>query len=281
MADAQDVITLFLTADDAIARDIAEKLHGLNQERQETEAEIVAAILEQCERTPVDDSHSALVFCAPGWHRGVLGIVASRLVERFCRPAFVLGEEDGLAQGSGRSIAPFHLLDALESMREMFSRFGGHAMAAGLTLPQERVSEFRQRFNEYASSRLTPEDFRPHVAVDAEITFTEVNDGSVEEILSLAPFGAGNPSPLFAVRNAEVCEPPNVFKDKHLRLRLRNNGRALMMKAWNFAGRIDELQPGVRVDAVVSFDEDLFSYSRGYSPWSVQLRDLRPAGMLE
>ncbi|MBI4904500.1 MAG: single-stranded-DNA-specific exonuclease RecJ [Acidobacteria bacterium] len=281
MAEANDVIRLFLTADDTEAKTIATRLHGLNQERQETEAEIVAAILEECQRVPITDDQAALVFCGEGWHRGVLGIVASRLVERFCRPAFVLGQEDGKAQGSGRSIAPFHLLDALDSMRDVFLRYGGHAMAAGLTVDKHRVTEFRDRFNQYALQRLTPEDFRPHVDIDAVVSFHEVNDDSVAEILALAPFGAGNPSPLFAVLDATVCEEPVVFKEKHLRLRLRSNGRALTLKAWNFAERLEELRPGARVDAVVSFDEDLYSLSRGYSPWSVQLKDVRPAAAME
>lgn len=277
MAHAEDVIDLFLTSDEARAQSIAEKLHGLNQERQQTEAEIVALILEECERVPVTDDQAALVFCGQHWHRGVLGIVASRLVERFCRPALVLGEEDGEAQGSGRSIAPFHLLEALESMPELFSRFGGHRMAAGVALPAERLEEFRARLNAYARERLTPEDFRPHLEVDAELDFSEVNDTSVDEVLSLAPFGAGNPYPQFFVRNLEVCGPPTIVKEKHLRIRLRQGTRTLFFKAWNFADRADMLQPGARIDAVIYFEEDSYAQARGYPPWGVLLKDIRPA----
>lgn len=278
MAHAEDVIHLFLTSDEVQAKQIAEKLHGLNAERQQTEAEIVQAVLEECERQPVTDDQAGLVFCGQNWHRGVLGIVASRLVERFCRPVLVLSEEDGVAQGSGRSIAPFHLLDALESMKKLFTRFGGHRMAAGVTLEGANVAEFRERFNRYAFDHLTPEDFRPHVMVDAEIAFREVNDSSVNEVFALAPFGAGNPSPLFLVRDAEVCSPPSVFKEKHVRLALRHQGRVLTVKAWNFAERLEELQPGARVDVVISIEDDAYSASRGYSPWAVQLKDVRPAG---
>ncbi|MBL8211348.1 MAG: single-stranded-DNA-specific exonuclease RecJ [Bryobacterales bacterium] len=278
MAHAEDVIHLFLTSDEVQAKQIAEKLHGLNAERQQTEAEIVQAVLEECERQPVTDDQAGLVFCGQNWHRGVLGIVASRLVERFCRPVLVLSEEDGVAQGSGRSIAPFHLLDALESMKGLFTRFGGHRMAAGVTLEGTNVAEFRERFNRYAFDHLTPEDFRPHVLVDAAIRFREVNDSSVNEIFALAPFGAGNPSPLFLVRDAEICSPPSVFKEKHVRLALRHEGRVLTVKAWNFAERLDELQQGARVDVVISIEDDAYSASRGYSPWAVQLKDVRPAG---
>jgi len=277
MAHAEDVIALFTTSDEARAKEIATRLHDLNTERQQTEAEIVAAILEECERTPVTDDQGALVFCGKGWHRGVLGIVASRLVERFCRPALVLGEENGEAQGSGRSIAPFHLLDALESMKDLFTRFGGHKMAAGLAMDASRVDEFRRRFSAYAMERLTPEDFRPYLELDAPVHFNEVNDTSVDEVLALAPFGAGNPYPLFVVTGAEVCDSPTVIKDKHLRVRLRNNGRTLFCKAWNMAERADQLVAGSKVDAVVSFEEDPFSAARGYPPWSAQLRDFRAA----
>jgi single-stranded-DNA-specific exonuclease len=277
MAHAEDVITLFTTTDEARAKEIATKLHDLNTERQQTEADIVAAILEECERMPVTDEQGALVFCGAGWHRGVLGIVASRLVERFCRPALVLGVENGEAQGSGRSIAPFHLLDALESMKDLFSRFGGHRMAAGLAMDAARVEEFRQRLSAYAMGRLTADDFRPYLELDAPIQFSEVNDTSIDEVLALAPFGAGNPYPLFFVSGAEVCDPPTIIKEKHLRVRLRSNGRSLFVKAWNFADRAEQLMPGTRVDAVVSFEEDPFSAARGYPPWSAQLRDFRPA----
>jgi single-stranded-DNA-specific exonuclease len=277
MAHAEDVIHLFLTADAARAKEIAARLHELNAERQQTEADIVQAVLEECERSPVTDEQAALVFCGPNWHRGVLGIVASRLVERFCRPVLVLSEEDGVAQGSGRSIAPFHLLEALDAMRDVFSRYGGHRMAAGVTLDAGRVGLFRDRLNAFADERLTPEDFRPHVEIDAPIEFSEIRDETVEEVLSLAPFGAGNPAPLFLLRNVEVCGAPSVIKDKHLRVRLGNGSRTLSVKAWGFGERIGELAAGTRVDAVLTLEDDPYSAARGYGTWSATLRDVRPA----
>jgi len=276
MAHAEEIINLFLTSDEGQARAIAEKLHGLNAERQQTEQEIVAAILEECEQTPVTDDQAALVFCGRGWHRGVLGIVASRLVERFCRPVFVLGEEEGEAQGSGRSIPPFHLLDSLDAIKDLFRRFGGHSMAAGLAMDAARLKEFRERLNRYAAARLTPEDFRPHLEADALLRLSEVSDDSIAEVLSLAPFGAGNPQPTFVIRNLEVIHS-EVWKEKHVRLKLKGEGRWLFPKAWNFAGRMEELRPGARIDAVVSFEEDSYSAARGYAPWSAQLRDVRAA----
>ena len=280
MATANDVIEMLLTSDPARARVLAEQLHALNAERQKTEAEIIDTILEECARTPVDDSQAALVFCAPGWHRGVLGIVASRLVERFCRPVFVLSEdrESGLAQGSGRSIARFHLLEALESMPELFVKFGGHSHAAGLTLDAKDVAAFRERFEKYAGDRLTPEDFVSETKIDAVLALRDVNDRTLTEINALAPFGCGHPAPLFAALDVELAGPPVLWKEKHLRVPLRQNGRLLWLKAWNFAERASELMPGSRLDAALSLEEDSYAAANGLPGWSAILRDVRPAG---
>lgn len=279
MADANDVINLFFTGDEARAREIAGQLHALNQERQQAEQDIVRQILADCERDPVSDSQAGLVFAGEGWHRGVVGIVASRLVERFHRPVIVLSEdpEQGIAQGSGRSVPGFHLLEALESMAGLFIRFGGHRQAAGLTLARERVAELRERFNAWASARLQPDDFRPVLEFDAAIDFRQITDQSVGELLSLAPFGFGNPPPLLAASGVEVAGEPAVWNEKNLRVRLRQNGRILVAKAWNFAPRIAELQPGMQVDAALMFEEDPYSLSRGYPGWCAVLRDVRPA----
>jgi single-stranded-DNA-specific exonuclease len=224
----------------------------------------------------VDESAAALVYYAEDWHRGVLGIVASRLVERLHRPVFVLSNsEDGLAQGSGRSIPAFHLLEALESMPDLFVRFGGHQHAAGVTIECGRVPEFRQRFNAFAAARLRPEDFRPELPIDAVLDLREITDHTATEIFSLAPFGHGNPAPLFAALDVEVAGPPALWNEKHLRVMLRQNGRSLALKAWNFAERTRELAAGARVDVAFSLEEDAYSLARGYPGWAAVLRDVR------
>lgn len=277
MASAEEVIELLLTEDEERARALAAQLHSLNQERQQTEADIVRRVLDECLLTPVEDRHAALVFCGDGWHRGVVGIVASRLVERFHRPVFVLGRENGHAQGSGRGIRNFHLLEALEAMPDLFVRFGGHRQAAGVMLASERVGEFRDRLAAYARARLSVEDFRETIEIDGLIDFREVTDQSVFEVLSLAPFGFANPTPLFLVRNAELYGAPQVLKERHRILRLRQNGRVLRVKAWNFGDRVEELVSGCRVDAILSFEDDPYSASRGYAPWCMTLKDIRAA----
>jgi len=277
MASAADVIEMFLTEDAEVARTLAAKLHELNSDRRDTEADIARAIFEQCVEQPVTDLDAALVFAGEGWHRGVVGIVASRVVERFHRPAFVLGLENGLAQGSGRSIPVFHLLEALEAMPDLFDKFGGHHQAAGITMEAGRVEEFRARLRAYAGERLTPADFERELAIDAEIALEEINDASVADILRLAPFGFGNAAPTFALRGVEIAAPPEIIKEKHVFLRLKVNGRTIRAKAWNFAERMAELAPGSRLDLALQFEDDPYSAARGYAPWQTIVRDVRAA----
>src|SRR3984957_6883419 len=277
MDDAQNVIRMFLTEDPEYARTLASQLHSLNQERRDTEAEIVRLVLEECAGVPVTDDQTVLVFSGLNWHRGVVGIVASRLVERFYRPVFVLSEEDGLAQGSGRSIAPFHLLDALESMPDLFTRFGGHRQAAGVSLAAELVPEFRRRLNSYAGTRLTPADFQPQLTIDATVTLRDLTTGpAIDELLAMAPFGFGNPAPVLAILDTQVAGTPVVMKEKHLRVHLRQNGRSLFPKAWNFAGRVADFALDARLDAAFSVEEDFYSQDRGFANWAAVLRDVRP-----
>jgi single-stranded-DNA-specific exonuclease len=279
MDDAQNVIRMFLTEDLETARTLAKQLHSLNQERQQTEAEIVRLVLEECNQVPVTEDQAALVFAGPNWHRGVVGIVASRLVERFYRPVFVLSEEDGEAQGSGRSIIPFHLLEALESMPDLFSRFGGHRQAAGLSMSSDMVPEFRRRLEAYARERLTPADFHPRLVIDAVVDLKELTTGpAVEEILGLAPFGFGNPPPVLAILDAEVATAPVLLKEKHLKIHMRQSGRHLQSTAWNFAERAAELLAGAKVDAAFSLEEDAYSESRGWGGWAAVLKDVRKPG---
>ena len=276
MDTAKTVIDLFLSSDPARARELAQQLHDQNAERRQVEA----GIREICEQIPVAEATAALVYYGEDWHRGVLGIVASRLVERFHRPVFVLGRnsEDGTAQGSGRSIPAFHLLEALESMPGLFLKFGGHMHAAGVTLDATRVEEFRERFNTFAAARLQPQDFLPCVDIDAVLELREISEDAVAGVLALAPFGHGNQPPLFAALGVEVAAPPVIMKEKHLRVTVRQNGRTLVLKAWNYADRAAEFAPGARVDVAFQLEEDAYSASRGYPGWAAMLRDVRPAG---
>lgn len=283
MATARDVIELFLTDDAARATVLAGQLDALNRERQRVEAEVVDAILKQCDDEPVGSDSAALVFSGSGWHLGVLGIVASRLVERFCRPVFVLSDaiaseaNDGpCLSGSGRSIPAFHLLEALESMPDVFTRFGGHRQAAGVMLRCDQLDTFRSRFAAFAGGALTPEDLRPQYVVDAEASFTELTELCVKQALALGPFGFGNPAPIFLARGAEVAGPPRASGDgKHLTVALRHDGRMLFSKAWNFGERIDLFVPGAKLDVLFQIEDDPFSRKRGYGSWCLVVKDVK------
>ncbi len=285
MATARDVIELFLTEDVSRARQLAAQLNELNSERQRVEAEIVETVLAQCETCTSDAERSAMVFAGSGWHLGVLGIVASRLVERFNRPVFVLSDAPDLDAdgepcftGSGRSIPAFHLLEALESMPELFHKFGGHRQAAGLRLRARHVEDFRSRFDLFAAGKLTAADFERQYSVDAEVSFHELTDRCAHQLLSLGPFGFGNPVPLLLCRRVEVAAPPRLLNSgKHLTVALRQNGRTLFCKAWNFADRAHLFEPNRVLDLLLNLDDDPYSRKRGYGSWCLSLKDIRPA----
>jgi len=162
-------------------------------------------------------------------------------------------------------------------MADLFLRFGGHKHAAGVTMDCGRVEEFRRRFDEYARTRLKPEDFLRQVEVDAAIEIRDISERSVDEVFALAPFGHGNPAPLFAATDVEIAGPPAVWGEKHLKVMIRQNGRTLALKAWNFAARAAELTPGTRVDVAFSLEEDPYSAARGFPGWCAVLREVRPA----
>jgi single-stranded-DNA-specific exonuclease len=217
---ARDVIELFSVQDPVRAREIAARLDQLNGERQEEERHILQAIDARFEQEPDLRNAHCVVIDGDGWHRGVIGITATRVVERYGRPTLVLSHDNGEAHGSGRSIRAFHLLDALESCRELFTRYGGHAHAVGFSLPSVRVPELRAHLDEYARLRLTPADFEPVLDLDAELDLDQVTPDLFQALERLEPFGQGNPEPVFAARAVRLMAPPKILKDKHVKLRL-------------------------------------------------------------
>src|SRR5947208_10778780 len=152
------------------------------------------------ETQPQRQGRHSLVFSGEGWHRGVIGIVAQRVAERYHRPALVIGVENGVGQGSGRSIRGFHLLDALARSGDLFTRYGGHAQAAGFTLPSDRIPDLETAFESSARDALSPEDLDPVVRVDAEIDLAGLNWNFHQGVKTVEPHGLGNPTPVFASR---------------------------------------------------------------------------------
>jgi len=221
---AADVIELFSTKDAARARELATKLDQLNSERQEEERRILDAIAARFEEDPTLPASFCIVVDGEGWHRGVIGITATRVVERYGRPAIVISRDGEEAHGSGRSIRPFHLLNALESCSHLFTCFGGHSHAVGFSLPTSRVRELRAHLDDYARACLTAADFEPSLNIDAEIELGNVTPELFKALSLLQPFGSGNYEPVFAARNVRVIAPPQIMKEKHIRLKLAWNG---------------------------------------------------------
>jgi single-stranded-DNA-specific exonuclease len=217
---ARDVIELFSVKDAARAREIANKLDQLNADRQAEERRILDAIHLRFEQEPTLLDSFCLVIDGDGWHRGVIGITATRVVERYCRPTLVISRDGDQAHGSGRSIRAFHLLNALESCAQLFTRFGGHAHAVGFSLPVANLPELCSCLDAYARERLTLADFEPIIDFDAELPLDQVTPNLFQALQRLEPFGMGNPEPVFAARNLRLLAPPRVLKEKHVKLKL-------------------------------------------------------------
>jgi single-stranded-DNA-specific exonuclease len=217
---ARDVIELFSVKDAGRAREIANKLDQLNSDRQAEERRILDAIHSRLEQEPALLDAFCLVVDGDGWHRGVIGITATRVVERYCRPTLVISRDGDEAHGSGRSIRAFHLLNALESCAPLFTRFGGHAHAVGFSMPAANLPELCTHLDAYARARLTLTDFEPILDVDCELPFDQIGHDLFQVLRRLEPFGMGNPEPVFAAHNLRVMAMPRVIKEKHVKLKL-------------------------------------------------------------
>jgi single-stranded-DNA-specific exonuclease len=217
---ARDVIELFSVKDAARAREIASRLDQLNGDRQEEERRILQSITSRFEEEPALRDTFCIVIDGESWHRGVIGITATRVVERYGRPALVISRDGEHAHGSGRSIPSFHLLNALESCAGLFTRFGGHAHAVGFSLPASSLPELRTHLDAYARGCLTLADFEPALNFDAELSLDQVTPELFQALQRLQPFGVGNAQPVFAARAVRLTAPPRVIKEKHVKLRL-------------------------------------------------------------
>jgi single-stranded-DNA-specific exonuclease len=257
---ARRVIDLFNEKDETRAATMALELNELNGNRQTEEQRILDDICRQIDNTPEWKDAYSLVIAGESWHRGVIGICATRVVERYHRPALVFSCENGEAHGSGRSIEAFHLLDALESCHELFTRYGGHSHAIGCSLSSERLPELRSRLDAFARLKLTPEDFVPILNYDSEVSLANVNRELWQSIVALEPFGVGNPRPVFVTRGVKLVQPPRIMKEAHLKLRVvqnaGRNGTAYDAVGWRMADRSvkDSLVLGDDLDLAFTLD---------------------------
>ena len=257
---------LLLASDEAMrdeARELAQQLDTENIRRQQEEADIVIAARKAVETDLEIGSRTVIVVAGEGWHRGVIGIVASKLVDAFHRPAIVISTDGDVAHGSCRSIPSFNMLGALESCGEVMSKFGGHKQAAGLTMASTRVRELRARVNDYADGCLQPDDLRPRIWIDGALGFRSIDEQMASELTSLAPFGAGNPRPIFRTSGVEIVDGPRRLKERHLKMAFRQDGRVMRGIAWRASEREEFVaEHRTAIDLAFSLEQDTWEGER-------------------
>ncbi len=246
---ASDVIELFSTRDAGRAQELAVKLERLNRERRDIEERALRAIEERLANDVELSNDCLLIVDGDSWHRGVIGILASRVVERCAKPAIVVSVEDGVAHGSGRSVDGFPLLEAIETCADLFTRFGGHAFAVGFAMPAGSLHELKRRLRDHAQQRLGLGGRAPQrlLRIHAELPLDRITPVLAGWLRKLEPLGHGNPEPVFVARRARLTAEPRIMKDRHLRLELaqeRAQGArgAIRAVGWEMAARAAELR---------------------------------------
>jgi single-stranded-DNA-specific exonuclease len=267
-------VELLMSENEHEANTIARELEELNIKRQELDHATLDQARERVLQMDLDETFG-IVLADESWHPGVIGIVASRLVEEFGRPTVLIALSDDQGKGSGRSISKFDLHGALGQSREFLLRFGGHRAAAGVTIARDKVNEFAAKFNEVAKSLLTPEDLVPEIRVDLEVNI----DGMDERLESLfrhfEPFGIGNPSPVLLARNVTLAANPRLVGKDGLKVVLDTGTGSLDALGWGFAHRAAEFQAGSKVDVAFRLERDEY---RGESYLQARIADIRVAG---
>jgi single-stranded-DNA-specific exonuclease len=248
-------VELLMCEDEHEANRIARELEELNQRRQRVDRETLASASRLLEHVDLDQTY-ALVLAERGWHPGVIGIVASRLVEETCRPVVLVALEGDQGKGSGRSIPAFDLHAGLSECRDLFLRFGGHRSAAGVTIAADRIGEFADRFNEVARSRLTSDDLLPEVRVDLELPLADASLDLEALLRHFEPFGVGNATPVLVARGVRLKYPPRVVGQGHLKLRLEQEGAELEAMGWGMGQLASELDPSVPLDVAFRLERD-------------------------
>jgi single-stranded-DNA-specific exonuclease len=279
MSSPDIALRLLLAADDAMieeARELAGQLNAENERRQQEERSILAEARKAVAHDPDIGARAALVVAGEGWHRGVIGIVASRLVDAFHRPAVVISIDGDTAHGSCRSIPGFDMLEALTACSAHLDQFGGHRAAAGLTISRSRIRAFREDLTRWADERLGPDDLRPRLRIDGQLGFRQITPRLYDGISQLAPFGAGNPKPMFWTPSAQIADGPRRVKERHLSMSLRHDGVALRGIFWRAAERADDIAAARDgLDVAYTIERNTFN---GHTSLEVALADVRASG---
>jgi single-stranded-DNA-specific exonuclease len=273
MDAARAVVELFSTRDRSEADRLAKHLDTRNQERKEVQRRIVDLAIEELQKQP--NNPYVAVIAGEGWHRGVIGIAASKIAERINRPCVVFSIDGDVAHGSGRSIEPYHLLNGLTSCADLFEKFGGHSHAAGITLKPDRIDEFRRRLNEHAAQCLSEDDLQPCIYIDAELPVPELTFELIAELKTLEPFGAGNPRPTFLARNLCILAEPRLIGERHLKFMVAGpQGRPLETIWWNGA---EENQAAIQNGADMAYTVETTNWT-GETFLQLCVQDLKSSG---
>jgi single-stranded-DNA-specific exonuclease len=253
-------VELLMSHDESVANPIARELEELNGHRQELDRAALEEARDLVKALDLEQTYG-IVLAKEGWHPGVIGIVASRIVEEFGRPTILISLEEGgdEGKGSGRSISPFDLHAGISKCRELLLRFGGHRSAAGVTIARGRVDEFTRRFNDVARAALRPEDLVPELRADLEVELQEVTDDLEELFRYIEPCGIGNPAPVLIARGVRVAAAPKTVGKDGLRVLLHQNGTQLTALGWGMAARAPELAVGTVIDVAFKLDRDDFN----------------------
>jgi single-stranded-DNA-specific exonuclease len=215
-----------------------------------------------------------LILGCEEWHRGVIGIVASKIKDIFYRPVILFAYEDGKAFGSGRSIRDFSLIDCLDENNDLFHNYGGHTMAVGCELAQREMANFKNQINAYVHSRITEEQLKRKIRIDARIDFEDINRAILDILSLLSPFGFGNPKPVFLTEKAEIIAPPKIIQGRHSKFLVQKSGKIFESIGWRKDGWADKLWAGDRVDLVYSL---MTSEYLGEEKVTLSLEDIKKA----
>lgn len=270
---AREAVLLLISENFAEAREFAQEINKHNLDRRNFDSSITEEALAMIRENEADFPASSTVLYKDDWHKGVIGIVASRCIEHFHRPTIILTSSHGKAAGSARSVPGFDVYEAIEECAELLEQFGGHTFAAGLTLPVENIQAFRNRFEEVVKSRILPEQLLPMINIDLEINLTEITSKFYKIMKQMSPFGPGNMSPIFVSHGVHLANKPVILKEKHLKMEFFQGGsRIFTALGFGLASYYDRLVSEKDYSICYSIEENNF---RGNSSLQLYLKDIK------
>lgn len=272
IGDASRAVKLLITEDENEAIAISKELNEQNIQRQDTEQQILSDVLSKIESSVDLEKEKVIVVSGEGWHHGIIGIVASRVTESFYRPCILIAVEEGIGKASGRSIAGFNLFEALTHCANLLEKFGGHELAAGLTIKEENIEEFKKLINEYADNKLKDSDLIPKIKIDVEVTKEDISLDSVKELELLSPFGIGNPSPVFAYKNLMIENIRTVGNDKHIKLKFKDKDTCIDAIGFNKGHLVESYNERDVIDVACSVEINSWNNTESIQ---LNIKDLR------